>query len=49
MSQSSQANFENDGRPQVEDMSEAEWRRFEEWMENEYWQLRSEEVREEVA
>ena len=43
-----QAQSENDNTP-AEDMSEAEWRRFEEWMENEYWQLRSEEVREEVA
>lgn len=37
----SQAQFENEGCPQVGEMSEQEWREFEEWMENEYWQLQA--------
>ena len=37
----SQAQFENEGCPQVEEMSEQEWREFEEWMENKYWQLQA--------
>jgi hypothetical protein len=39
----SQAQFENEGCPQVEEMTEQEWREFEEWMENEYWIMRAQE------